>query len=189
LHCNPIDAWELCFLNQDSTPSANPLRSLDIQLYNDVWFDTMVPVTHPAPFDFSSLTQPTLPFASSPFPSIAELCDSYPDNPPPSIPSPTYIPMVSTTPNSDNLDPLFTYCSAEAHASTPLQLFASILASTNRIFFIQEYLLEGTLHPSWYLVSVNLECSLSNPASANCHTSGTFAVDFYCQRCLCPIVA
>jgi hypothetical protein len=179
LPCDPIDTSDLRFLNQDSTPSANPLRSLDIQLYNDVWFDTM-PETHPAPFDFSSSTQPTPPFASSPFPSIAELCDSYPANPTSPIPSPAYVPVISNTPNSNNPDP-FAYGPTEPHASTPSQLYDSILASTDRMFFIQ-YLPEGTLRPRWYLVSVNLECSLSNPASADCHTSGTFAVDFYCRH-------
>jgi hypothetical protein len=48
LPCDPLDTSDLHYLNQDSTPSANPLRSLDIQLYNDVWFNKK-PASHPAP--------------------------------------------------------------------------------------------------------------------------------------------
>jgi hypothetical protein len=49
------------------------------------------------------------------------------------------------------------------------------------MFFIQ-YLPEGTLRPRWYLVSVNLKCSLDTSVSADCCNSGNYAVDFYCRH-------
>jgi hypothetical protein len=48
------------------------------------------------------------------------------------------------------------------------------------MFFIQ-YLPSGTLRPHWYLVSVvDLERSLPNPSTADCRSSGSFYVDFFC---------
>jgi hypothetical protein len=49
------------------------------------------------------------------------------------------------------------------------------------MFFIS-YLPEGTLWPRWYLVAVNLESSLADPASADCRTSRNLCVDFYCRH-------
>jgi hypothetical protein len=77
LPCNPINTSDLRYLNQDSTPTTNPLRSLDIQLYNDVWFDDK-PKSYPPPFDFSTSLQPIPPFACSPFPSMAEPATPFP---------------------------------------------------------------------------------------------------------------
>jgi hypothetical protein len=90
LPCNPIDTSDLCYLNQDSTPTANPLRSLNIQLYSDVWFDDK-PLSYPPPFDFSASLQLIPPFASNPLPSVAELCDSLPI---PSLDSSSPAPLV-----------------------------------------------------------------------------------------------
>jgi hypothetical protein len=75
LPCDPINTSDLRYRNQDSTPTANPLRNLDIQMYNNVWFDDK-PKSYPAPFDFSTSLQPVPPFASSPFLSVTELRDS-----------------------------------------------------------------------------------------------------------------
>jgi hypothetical protein len=149
-------------------------------LYNDIWFDEK-PDTHPAPFDFSTTLLPIPPFASSPFPSIAELCDSHTPSPPNSpLPSPASVPLVSLAPDSDNLDPFATSCGSAPDRS-PSQLYDAIVASTDRMFFIQ-YLPEGILRPRWYLVAVNLDSSLLDPASATCHTSGTYVVDFFCRH-------
>jgi hypothetical protein len=60
-------------------------------------------------------------------------------------------------------------------------LYNRISASRNRMFFIS-YLPEGTLRPRWYLVAVNLDSSLLEPASSACRTSGTYTVDFYCRH-------
>ena len=180
LPCDPIDTSDLRYLNQDSTPSANPLRSLDIQLYNDVWFDDK-PASHPAPFDFSASLHTIPPFASSPFPSLTELDDSLGPSSP-AKPA-TTTPIVSVTLDTTNDSP------CDPFASPPVSvpphsaslLYSSILASTDRMFFIS-YLPEGTLRPRWYLVAANLESSLADPASADCRTSGNFCVDFYCRH-------
>jgi hypothetical protein len=65
--------------------------------------------------------------------------------------------------------------------TSPPLLFDSILASTDRMFFIR-YLPEGTLRPRWYLVSVHLERSLASPSTADCRSRGTFSVDFFCRH-------
>ena len=181
LPCDPIDTSDLRYLNQDSTPTANPLRSLDIQMYNDVWFDDK-PQSYPAPFDFSTPLQPVPPFASSPFPSIAELRDSFDASSndtltPPLLCSDRH--TASTRPDVA-LDP---FCSTPLPITNPSPslLYDSIVASTDRMFFIR-YLPEGTLRPRWYLVSVNLEHSLANPSTADCRSSGTFLVDFFCRH-------
>jgi hypothetical protein len=49
------------------------------------------------------------------------------------------------------------------------------------MFFIR-YLPAGTLCPHWYLVSFNLERSLADPSTADCRSSGTFSVDFFCRH-------
>jgi hypothetical protein len=149
-------------------------------LYNDVWFDDK-PASHPAPFDFSASLHAIPPFASGPFPSLAELDDSLG---PSSLAKPiTATPIVSVTLDTLDAGP------CDPFASPPMSvpptsaslLYASILASTDRMFFIR-YLPEGTLRPRWYLVAVNLESSLADPASTDCRTSGNFCVDFYCRH-------
>jgi hypothetical protein len=179
LPCDPIDTSDLRYLNQDSTPVANPLRSLEIQMYNDVWFEDK-PKSHPPPFDFSTSLQPVPPFASSPFPSVAELCDSHASPSPRSIPPPASVPSISLAPDTDNPDP-FASPPISVVPPSAAQLYDRIVASTDRMFFIQ-YLPEGTLRPRWYLVAVNLDCSQHQPASATCRHSGIYAVDFYCRH-------
>jgi hypothetical protein len=180
LPCDPIDTSDLRYLNQDSAPSANPLRSLDIQMYNDVWFEEKPP-SHPAPFDFSASAHPVPPFACGPFPSVLEMDDSL-VRPTPASPtlSPSAVPRVSCDPAAIAPDPfaLVPPCSPSASASG---LYDRIAASTDRMFFIS-YLPAGTLRPRWYLVAVNLASSLLEPVSSTCRTSGTYTVDFYCRH-------
>jgi hypothetical protein len=175
LPCNPIDTCDLRYMNQDSTPTANPLRSLDIQMYNDVWFDDK-PLSHPPAFDFSSTLHPVTPFASSPFPSIAELCDSAALTPTDA----SSVPFVSAAQDSTTPDP-FASSPTTAVPSSTEQLYESIVESTDRMFFIR-YLPEGTLRPRWYLVAVDLDCSLRDPNSSNCRTTGQFYVHFFCRH-------
>ena len=81
--------------------------------------------------------------------------------------------MVFTTPNSDNPDPFACLHTLTALCLHPCQHRPHVLYPIP----------SGRNSPCrWYLVSVNLECSLSNPTSADCHTSGTFAIDFYCHH-------
>jgi hypothetical protein len=68
-----------------------------------------------------------------------------------------------------------------SHSDSASALYDRIVSSADRMFFIQ-YLPEGTLRPRWYLVAVNLESSLLEPASSACCSSGTYCVDFYCRH-------
>jgi hypothetical protein len=172
-----LDTSDLRYLNQDSTPSANPLHSLDIQLYNDVWFDDK-PASHPAPLSLLASLHSIPPFASGPFLSITELNDQPTPTPtclPPPAPPPIFIVSGAVNPDPFASSPTSIPPTSASH------LYDSIVASTDHMFFIS-YCPEGTLHPRCYLVAVDLDSSLHNPTSANCRNSGTFHVDFYCRH-------
>ena len=178
LPCDPIDTADLRYLNQDSPPVPNPLSSLDIQLYNDVWFDDKPP-SHPPPFDFSNPTVPIPSIASGPFPPLAKLYDM-PHADSTQLMHPVKIvnhkPTAPTTALTDPMLPV------PAHRpNQPTALYESVINSEDRMFFVS-YRPEGTLRPRWYLVSVDLECSLRNPTSADCQSSGLYYVHFYCRH-------
>jgi hypothetical protein len=87
---------------------------------------------------------------------------------------------VSSNPAAVRLDP-FALAPLSGHSDSAGELYDRIVSSADRMFFIR-YLPEGTLRPRWYLVAVNLESSLLEPASSACRSSGTYCVDFYCRH-------
>ena len=153
--CDPIDAPDLQYLNMDHTPTANPLaKPFNLKSYNEVWFsqDTTKP---PHKFDYSS--QPKFAINSpinDRFPTMVELSQGVPDH--------TCIP---TEQQSDTIK------------ITTDNLVASIATSIDKLFFIS-YLMPDTLRPQWYLVQVDMECTMRDPSSQNFATTGQYYFHF-----------
>jgi hypothetical protein len=138
LPCDPIDTSDLRYLNQNSTPTANPLRSLDIQMYNNVWFEDK-PKSYPAPFDFSTPSRPSL---AAPFPLRRRTpripcCLSSTDTliPPSLDPILCFDSNADADPQGNAVDPFAPYPSSSV---VPLSshLYDSIVATTDRMFFV-----------------------------------------------------
>ena len=152
---SPIDAPDLQYLNMDHTPTTDPLaKPFNLKSYNEVWFSQNINAP-PCKFDYSSQPDFLIDITiDERFPTIAELSKETPDN--------TNIPT-ETQPDKGII--------------TTEDLAASIATSKDKLFFISN-LMPNTLWPRWYLVQVNMECTLHDPMSQHFTTSGQYYVHF-----------
>ena len=131
--CEPVDTTDTRYLNQSSTPVANPLKkALHIELYNEKWFNKPLQTSIP-PFRYNHRTLDVPPDSVSPFPNIVDLHKDTNIIPP--------------TPFVDGIDDDL------SSPPSPLVLHAS-LENTDCLFFIR-YLPDDTVKPRWFLVQIN----------------------------------
>jgi hypothetical protein len=152
--CDPIDSTDLRYLNTTHAPSANPAaKPFSMKQYNEVWFSDSTPAP-PAKFDYSSESaQAPLSHYAHPYPTMMDLRQ------------PTDAPAPSPEPLPHHMH------------SSPEILATAIDASIDKLFFIR-YHPENTLRPRWYLVQVDLACTLLDPLSRDHAHNGRYYVHF-----------
>jgi hypothetical protein len=151
----PLDGPDLRYLNSSHAPIPHPLKdSLDIELYNSVWFSNP-PDTRPP--DFSTVPAPLVddPLSQSP-----------PSPPPVDFPDSASTPTISCT------DPL-----PPAPLPPGNAFHCSLLSSCDRLFFIS-YCPPGTFRPRWYLVTVDLAQTDSDPRCTDHLVTGLYYCHF-----------
>jgi hypothetical protein len=154
LPCTPIDTPDFRYLNHSHAPLPNPLlKPFQIQMYNNMWFNSSLSTDHPPLFKFRDIDDTdTAPLSSStPAPRV-------------SIPADAAIPVC---PSDDPPTP--------ATPTTGPHLFDAITASSDRLFFVS-YRPEGTLRPRWYLVQIDVPQSFI--ASPDCDSTGRYYCHF-----------
>ena len=156
--CEPVDSSDIRYLNHSHSPIANPLsKPLNIELYNDTWFDKPPRTSQPL-FDY---THPTLALQDdtpSPFISVSDLHANTNTIPP--------SPVIDTS-DTTILSP-----------PSPLVLSKS-LSTSDGLFFIR-YTPEDTFKQRWFLVQVNhVETSILNMDPA---TTGDYHVTFLARH-------
>ena len=71
--CEPVDSSDIRYLNHSHSPIVNPLsKPLNIELYNDTWFDKPPRTSQPL-FDYNHPTLALQDDTLSPFTSVSDL--------------------------------------------------------------------------------------------------------------------
>ncbi|MGH7955061.1 MAG: hypothetical protein ACREOZ_03790 [Gloeomargaritales cyanobacterium] len=159
--CDPLDTPDLRFLNHSHAPSLHPLKKvLDIDLYNEVWFDSTLVTKAPTRLA-PSQRWPSL--ASDPVESVASRV------PLGSLPADEIVVCAED--------------SIEEHVlpSVPTDFPGALRASRDRLAFIS-YTPADTMRPRWYLVQVDLESSKRHPEIIACDRERLFYVEFYAKH-------
>ena len=152
--CEPVDSTDTRYFNQMHSPLINPLKkALDIELYNEKWFNKPLHTSTPKlVYDHDSLHFPDVSLPA--FPSVSELHRE-----------------TKTCPNTPSIEPDDYFPS-----STPSPLTLRRSLSNSDCLYFTRYVPENTFKPFWFLVQINhAETTLLNLDSK--HT-GDYHVTF-----------
>ena len=131
---NPLDAADQRYLNYKHAPLTSPLhQTLNIESYNDMWFDTPPPTTPSKTPDSATVFIDRSAMQEH---DVNDLSSSLPPCPPE---------ISATIENELDITP-----------PDPATLFSDINTSQDKLFFVQ-FVPADTVRPRWFLIQVDLE--------------------------------